>query len=34
VVWFGPRGRSGAFDPPTGVHDTTLLALMTAGTGA
>ena len=34
VAWFGPRGRSGTFDPATGVHDTVLRPFLSAGTGA
>ena len=34
VVWFGPRSKPGTFDPATGVHDTMLRPLLSAGTGA
>lgn len=34
VVWFGPRSKSGTYDPTTGVHDTVLRAFLSAGTGA
>lgn len=34
VVWFGPRSKSGIFDPSTRVHDTVLRPFLSAGTGA
>lgn len=34
VVWFGPRSKSGTFDPATGVHDTVLRPFLSAGIGA
>lgn len=34
VAWFGPRNRSGTFDPATRVHDTVLRPFLSAGVGA
>ncbi|WP_109510430.1 type IV toxin-antitoxin system AbiEi family antitoxin [Nocardioides speluncae] len=34
VAWFGPRNRSGTFDPSTRVHDTVLRPFMSGGIGA